>query len=188
MPIQNQVVLKHVLNTCAFAVCACGFTGCQTVGQEQQVHETAKVRTQILNLQTQVERLSSRLDGVQAERDQTRSQMGTMQRALNENTQVLDQRITAIEANMDTLVQRQQADKRETQETLSKQMARIFREQSAPASATISDEGYQHPVQAGQTLSEIAAAYGVTRQVIIKANNLKNPDLLRVGQVLFIPE
>jgi LysM repeat protein len=43
-------------------------------------------------------------------------------------------------------------------------------------------------VKPGETLSEIAKAYGVRISVITKSNNLKNPDDLRVGQTLFIPE
>jgi LysM repeat protein len=43
-------------------------------------------------------------------------------------------------------------------------------------------------VQPGETLSEIAKAYGVSVSVIIRENNLQKPDQLRVGQKLFIPE
>jgi len=50
------------------------------------------------------------------------------------------------------------------------------------------ERGYEHIVKQGQTLSEIATAYNVTPAVIIKANNLQNPNSLRVGQKLFIPE
>jgi predicted nucleic acid-binding Zn-ribbon protein len=50
------------------------------------------------------------------------------------------------------------------------------------------ERGYEHVVKAGETLSEIASAYNVTPGIIIKANNLTNPNSLRVGQKLFIPE
>lgn len=42
-------------------------------------------------------------------------------------------------------------------------------------------------VQPGDTLNLIAARYGVGAQTIMRANNLFNPDLLTVGQVLTIP-
>lgn len=48
--------------------------------------------------------------------------------------------------------------------------------------------GYEHEVKPGQTLSEIAAVYGVRAQAIIEANQLTNPNAIRVGQKLFIPE
>jgi LysM repeat protein len=42
-------------------------------------------------------------------------------------------------------------------------------------------------VPRGFTLSRIAKAYGIPYKILIKANNLKNPDLLSEGQKLFIP-
>ena len=44
-----------------------------------------------------------------------------------------------------------------------------------------------HVVQKGETLTSIAARYGVTPQQIRQANNLQDPRLLMVGQQLVIP-
>jgi LysM repeat protein len=41
-----------------------------------------------------------------------------------------------------------------------------------------------HKVRSGENLSVIAKRYGTTWQSIAKKNNLKNPDLIKVGQVL----
>lgn len=49
------------------------------------------------------------------------------------------------------------------------------------------DAGRKHVVQSGDTLGSIAVQYGVTVQSILEANQLANPDLLRVGQELVIP-
>jgi nucleoid-associated protein YgaU len=43
-------------------------------------------------------------------------------------------------------------------------------------------------VQHGDELKNIAAAYGVSIWKIIDSNNIPNPDSLRVGQVLQIPD
>ncbi len=48
--------------------------------------------------------------------------------------------------------------------------------------------GYNHTVEKGQTLSEIARGYGKTVDAIMKANNLKTSNTIRPGQVLFIPD
>ena len=48
--------------------------------------------------------------------------------------------------------------------------------------------GYEHKVEKGQTLSEIAKGYNTTVDAIIKANKITNPSAIRVGQVLFIPD
>jgi LysM repeat protein len=44
-----------------------------------------------------------------------------------------------------------------------------------------------HTVAAGETLDLIARKYGTTASAIAKANSLKNPNLIRIGQVLSIP-
>lgn len=47
--------------------------------------------------------------------------------------------------------------------------------------------GYEHKVEPGQTLSAIASAYGVSVKKIRDANKLSS-DVIKVGQVLFIPD
>lgn len=46
----------------------------------------------------------------------------------------------------------------------------------------------KHIVQPGETMFGIAVQYGVTVQTIMQANNLTDPNYLRVGQELIIPE
>ena len=45
----------------------------------------------------------------------------------------------------------------------------------------------QHVVRAGETLSSIAAKYGVTTDALVQANGLTNPNVVYVGQRLIIP-
>lgn len=58
---------------------------------------------------------------------------------------------------------------------------------SAPSSGRAA-VGYEHVVEAGQTLSEIAQAYKVRVDAIVKENGLKDAGSIRVGQKLFIPK
>ncbi len=44
-----------------------------------------------------------------------------------------------------------------------------------------------HTVQPGETLTRIAARYGVTVRALVEANGLRDPDVLKPGQVLRIP-
>jgi len=53
--------------------------------------------------------------------------------------------------------------------------------EAAQAGATV------HVVAAGETLSAIAARYGVTTAALVEANKLDNPDRLAIGQRLVIP-
>lgn len=45
----------------------------------------------------------------------------------------------------------------------------------------------KYTVKPGDTLTAIAAKYGTTVAAIVAANNIPNPDLIQVGQVLIIP-
>jgi LysM repeat protein len=48
--------------------------------------------------------------------------------------------------------------------------------------------GLSYTVQSGDELKQIAATYHLTMWQIIDANNIPNPDSLKVGQVLKIPD
>lgn len=45
-----------------------------------------------------------------------------------------------------------------------------------------------YTVKSGDTLGEIAAKFGVTTSSLASANNIQNPNLIQVGQVLQIPQ
>ncbi len=49
-------------------------------------------------------------------------------------------------------------------------------------------QGYEHVVRSGETVSTIAREYNTTVDAIVAANQLANPNSIRVGQILFIPE
>ena len=47
--------------------------------------------------------------------------------------------------------------------------------------------GTTYVVQAGDTVSGLALRFGVSTWSIVAANNLTNPNLIYIGQVLIIP-
>ncbi|MFZ5650602.1 MAG: L,D-transpeptidase family protein [Bacillota bacterium] len=49
------------------------------------------------------------------------------------------------------------------------------------------ESGKRHIVKKGDTLWRISQTYGVPVDLIARANNISNPDILSVGQVLIIP-
>jgi LysM repeat protein len=53
--------------------------------------------------------------------------------------------------------------------------------------AHVADAASKHTVKEGETLDAIASRYGVTADIVAKANKLAHPDRLSVGQELFIP-
>ena len=56
-----------------------------------------------------------------------------------------------------------------------------------PPTATPTGEAVVHTIKRGQTLSQIALAYGVTVDAIVAANNLADPNRIITGQTLIIP-
>ena len=44
-----------------------------------------------------------------------------------------------------------------------------------------------HTVQSGETLSQIAARYGTTYQVLAELNQIQNPNLIYTGQQIRLP-
>lgn len=58
---------------------------------------------------------------------------------------------------------------------------------AAPLAAATPACAVQHTVVSGDTLSALALRYGVTWQSIVAANNIVNPNLIYVTQVLCIP-
>lgn len=59
-------------------------------------------------------------------------------------------------------------------------------QQAAPTGTQIAEQGRQHVISRGETLSGIAQQYGVSMQKI-KATNAMNDNQVRIGQVLSIP-
>ena len=57
----------------------------------------------------------------------------------------------------------------------------------SPTRVTGTVPGQKYVVQPGDTLVAIAEEFGVTVEELIDANDLANPDVLRVGQELIIP-
>jgi LysM repeat protein len=56
-----------------------------------------------------------------------------------------------------------------------------------PPTATPTAPSVVHTVQEGETLSQIAAQYGVSLEALVAANGLANADQIAVGQQLIVP-
>ena len=59
-----------------------------------------------------------------------------------------------------------------------------------PPAATATPQGTPHVyvAQKGDSLSRIAARFGVTIEALMAANGLANPNVVNIGQVLVIPD
>ena len=109
----------------------------------------------------------------------------------------LEERINTLEQTIKNLETARINDKEEIIEKLSVKISEIAQNNlrtpsysSSPSrpSSAYQGIGYEHTVAIGETISAIATAYNVSSSVIIEANNINNPNTIRVGQKLFIPE
>jgi len=58
----------------------------------------------------------------------------------------------------------------------------------SPAATPTPQPPITYSVQAGDTLSAIAQQYDVSTEALVAANDLPDPDVLQIGQILVIPE
>lgn len=105
----------------------------------------------------------------------------------------LRDQLSALQRQVQALDAAREKDKREIYDDISKKVASLIKTATPAAAAsrsksTGSQTGYEHVVQPGESLSQIAKAYGVKMSVIVSENSLKSADTIRVGQKLFIPD
>lgn len=161
-------------------------SGCTTIYGETGMEEEARAEMEMVNLKAQVDRLQTRVSEMDEERQELHRRLDALEGSMQTVQRDSQDRIRTLESTMATYDSTRQRDRDAVVDQLSKKMAEMVK--PAPGGATRVAEGYEHVVQPGETLSAIASAYGVKSSTIIQVNNLKNPDNLRAGQKLFIPE
>jgi nucleoid-associated protein YgaU len=159
---------------------------------QQASLELRRVSDQIDALNRSLEVLDGRMTRLEAQqRSGARSQ---------DDVDALRRDIQLLRAERETL-------RKDITDDLASRVERIARQQAAPQAARSSAPavsaragaggaaapagargGYEHKVERGQTLSEIARGYGKSVDAIMKANKLSNASTIYVGQVLFIPD
>lgn len=161
-------------------------SGCETLSGRQKRQKEMRLHNDIANLKASVERLEARLEGIEAGREDVYAQISDSQASRERSVAQHAAEMEALESKM--IAQRKEQARREKEmvANLSKTMATIIEKNTVGPDPSVS--GVEHIVQSGETLSEIAAAYHVKVKAIVKANRMKNPDDLRVGQSLLIPD
>ncbi len=133
--------------------------------------------------------------GCQQDQDRLRELQQTNQ-ALAQQKQTLQQKNQALMQEIQKLKQENQAFAQRVQE-LEKEIQSLKQtieaQKHAPAEkATTAREaagqGLYHQVKRGETLYQIGQAYGVPYRELARINNIRDPNEIRVGQKLFIPE
>lgn len=176
-------------------------TGCfATYGVQEQ--QTAQ-QEDIAILQEKLRRVEGRLEGYNLAIEQLQRAVEVMQAQprgpSTADLENLQTRISALDNQLRNLDAARQRDRQEIIDTLSSKIAAMVsasggsrgggsaRPAASQGRRTATQEGYEHVVQQGETLSAIAAAYNARTKDIIEANGIANPSQLKVGQKLFIP-
>ena len=141
--------------------------------QQQQQH--------ISQLEQQIDQLNGTIVQERYQRDSSAGQY-----ASSAQTAALQQQIAELQKQVKALDNARATDRAQIYDDITKKITTLMQSMGGGSSGARS--GTQHVVRPGESLSKIAAAYGVPMAVIIKENNIANPANIRVGQTLFIPD
>ena len=187
--------MRRACLTVAAGLC---LAGCATY--DDSPRQAMAGREDYLLLQEENRKLAGRMEGVELEISRLQANLETLRdnqgRAAQSESQALQARVDELDARLRSLDAARERDKQEIVDNLTKKIAQLV---SSPASAgaakkqsgtrrTGPSTGYEHEVQPGESLSAIAAAYGVSTKIIMEDNDIKDANKLRVGQKLFIRE
>jgi len=151
----------------------------------------ARVATTTQQMSLEFRQLSEQMSEIRRNQQEQDLRLNRMETQLNSGGRTQSE-ITALQRDIQMLRADRDTLKREITSDLAARIEKIANARPAASSASASTgtprTGYKHTVEKGQTLSEIAKGYGKSVDSIMKANNIKDPASLRVGQVLFIPD
>ncbi|MDD4735936.1 MAG: LysM peptidoglycan-binding domain-containing protein [Kiritimatiellae bacterium] len=173
--------------------------GCQTTQTVQQRNrEMIHMQENMRQIGEENRRLAGRVEALELEMQRLVYDSDRLRTSVDDTLRTgsrdLETRLADLERQTTLLAQQREKDKQDVVDTLSQKIAKLMQETGAsraPAGqkkSARSEYGYEHVVKPGETLSEIATAYGVSVTVIIRENALKDPNRLQAGQKLFIPE
>lgn len=152
--------------------------------------DIAYLREEIRRLNSRIEASAAELGRVQG--DVMSSRASQPDYASAAQVQSLQTQLDGLQGQIRTLDAARAQDKKEIYDDISKKIATLLKPAASASTRaprrTGSETGYEHVVQLGESLSKIAAAYGVKVSAIVEANGLESPDNIRVGQKLFIPD
>jgi LysM repeat protein len=160
---------------------------------QQTVTESINMLDEKLgHLQAQVEDLQFKQQQMQKDIAKLQSDLQDLRRPSGGGVSSGD--IQALQTRIDAIDAARQKDKQAIVDQLAKELASISAGKSgtkgamATAAPPSDGEGKEHVVAKGENLTTIAKACGVSVEDLKKANNISNPNDIKVGQKLIIPK
>lgn len=166
--------------------CMPSFIGCSYL-EQSRINQARKAH-QFNQMQRKIAKMEDAVQGMEQSRERLFSRVDDVERLASSSERQLSQEVAALKTEITALRAERQALRQQLVKDLSGKMAHAIKQYAEQSSATQSRNGRLHTVQQGETLSEIARAYGCTIKAIMRANKLSSPDKLKIGQELFIPE
>lgn len=159
---------------------ACMAVGCclatTTIAQDTVANTLGVIEEKLNRLRADVEALQFTQQKLQQQVDDLKAQVIELRRAGSTTD------LQALEARINAVDEARKRDNKVLVDQLAKELARLGGQTGAIAG------GGEHVVQKGESLSTIAKQYGVSVDALAKANNLANPNELKIGQKLIIPK
>ena len=152
-------------------------SGCGTL--ELQRREEAQHRTRIDQLALDTQRLSDRVAALNVAQERVYRDVETVHQELRREIHELRQQLDVLSREVAGAGAARERLKNEIIEHLSARLNEIMRSQAASSPRPRSVTGYEHVVRPGETLSEIAKAYGVTLNAIVRENNITEQTFYR---------
>lgn len=164
-------------------------TGCLVLDPDVATPSSAvptpdPLRTEVRQLQEWRQEVRLEIEALQREVDSLKRALATLAQRQDETSQGLSARVRDLE-----LVR--ERDRTFIVEELTRRLVELQSKMAPPQpppAASRTGSGYEHTVKPGETLSTIARHYNTTVQAILKANALTDPNKIREGQKLFIPD
>jgi LysM repeat protein len=164
---------------------AAGCVTYDTAVKETRLQEDMNV------LRENITRIKGNIETVDMEYRRLNKEYQKLQEDINRTSETISKLNRNYEQLSKTVNQLQSARKKDREiiiEQLTATITEMLQKQDTTARTPSSMTGYEHQIKSGETLSEIAEAYDVTVEAIMQENNLSDPNLVRSGQILFIPE
>jgi nucleoid-associated protein YgaU len=174
--------------------------------QPKRDPEVARVANSAQQASLEVRQLAEQIEALNRSLEVLDGRVGRLEAQLGSGARAQDD-LAALRRDIQLMRAERETLRKEITDDLAGRVERIARQQSeqqaarssAPAASARTGAGgaaapaparagYEHKVERGQTLSEIARGYGKSVDAIMKANKITNASAIRVGQVLFIPD
>ena len=193
-----ELVMTFLKKKTVYGVCMViltgTLTGCVTdelANKEDVYMVRTQVNEQVINMEDRINALEGKTEAIQKRQEEIQESIASIQDMVNNKMFAYQNDMKEMRADVQSVRKDLSSDFEKKMDVV---LEEVIKENQKIADKINSlqkekyDLGLYHTVERGDSLSKIAAKYGVSVESIIEANEIENPDKLKVGQKLFIPQ